>query len=268
LRLNVWLTAAIPESGPPMGPLAFALYTLIVFSALQSIAYYAIGLDTLFFPNDPIYRSRMTFLTEFARRLSSHSWGLSFSTILDSLSFVWALGFGLILVRVILRSHQSWRSLAALVGYLMPLGLFGGLVANYRARNLFREAKTLAQLDRDSRSFSVDGDALISGNREILDNKLKFPTVLSLDDGELRSRPNRQIGFLFRRVYLGYLQAQADLLSRSLVTSTSDAVARELQQIQKQLSWLNNDLMYVDIPSNPDEFGERLIQRWFPEFRF
>ncbi len=71
----------------------------------------------------------------------------------------------------------------------------------------------------------------------------------------------------FRQLYLGYLQAEAKSLAGSLVCLESGVLVREVEAIQLQLAWASKNILYIDVPPNPNADVEELLRRFFPELR-
>ena len=71
----------------------------------------------------------------------------------------------------------------------------------YHALNLMRDSETLAGVDDQDRLGFLDTSQLISGNRRVIEQGLKF-AHLDLSDSSLKALSGREVGFLFRQTYL------------------------------------------------------------------
>lgn len=125
------------------------------------------------------------------------------------------------------------------------------LFVRYHARNLMRESETLAGLDDQDRHGVLDRDALVKANRQIRDQGAKYPH-LKMSDAQLEKLSDREFGFLFRQVYLGYLRTEARLLAASRVSGESSLIGQRVASIEEQLTWAASDVMYRGVPPTND----------------
>ena len=106
-----------------------------------------------------------------------------------------------------------------------------------------RESETLSGIDEQDRLGFLDTGQLISGNRNIIEQSLKFPH-LDLSGSSLKALPSPEVGFLFRQTLLNYLRSESRQLSESKIFGESILIRRSVGLIDEQLKWASNDVMY------------------------